>query len=46
MGNASYVLLNDRAFIQIARYKMGSSANQLDTAGMSLVIRLGTLKAW
>lgn len=38
------VLLNDRALIEVAGDEMGSSTDNLDTAVVSLVVRLGTLE--
>lgn len=38
------VLLNDRALIEVAGDEVGSSTDNLDTAVVSLVVRLGTLE--
>lgn len=38
------ILLNDRTLVEIARDKVGSSANDLDTAIIGLVVGLGTLE--
>lgn len=45
MINPGNTLLNDRALIQIRSNKMGRGTNDLDTALISLMVRLGTLEA-